>query len=51
MEQIKALYESLLESDELKMFFPKMTGDWEKDKNKFIKLQKGLEGNGINTKG
>lgn len=35
----KELYESLLEADQLKGF----SGDWEKDKNKFIKFQKELE--------
>jgi len=36
----RALYESLLESGEL---FESMTGDWEKDKRGFMKIQQDME--------
>ena len=39
----KALYESLKDVNELSRFMPKMTGDWEKDKKKFIVYQEDLE--------
>jgi hypothetical protein len=38
-KHLKQLYESLLETDQLKG----MSGEWEEDKNKFIKFQKELE--------
>jgi hypothetical protein len=43
MSRFKKLYDSLLETEELKMMFPKMTGVWEKDKENFIKQQQQLE--------
>lgn len=43
MEHYKNLYTALLESGELKMRFPKMTGEWEKDSKTFINKQKDLE--------
>lgn len=36
-EMIKAIYDSLLENDEL---FYGLTGDWEKDRKRFIKMYK-----------
>ena len=38
--EAKIQYDSFLEADELKMFFPSMTGVWEKDKEKFLKSYK-----------
>lgn len=40
MKRFKKLYDCLLESDEL---YSGMTGDWEKDKDRFIREQKELE--------
>lgn len=40
MKRFKKLYECLLESDEL---YSGMTGDWDKDKDRFIREQKELE--------
>lgn len=40
MNRFKKLYDYLLESEEL---HDGMTGDWEKDKKKFIREQKELE--------
>lgn len=40
--RFKNLYKCLLESDELKMF-KGMKGEWEKDKERFIKEQLKLE--------
>lgn len=47
-EQYKALYESLKDANELKRFMPKLSGDWEKDKKKFIAYQEELEKQLIN---
>lgn len=44
----KDLYESLKKENELKRFMPKLSGDWEKDKNKFITYQEDLEKQLIN---
>lgn len=43
MNRYKMLYDSMLESGELKEVSPKMTGDWEKDKKLFIAEQTELE--------
>lgn len=43
MEKYKELYDSFLESGELKRMVPGMKGDWEKDKTRFIKEQQKLE--------
>lgn len=43
MSRFKKLYESMLESGELKEVFSNMKGDWEKDKLKFIREQEELE--------
>jgi len=37
-EEIKPIYDSLLESGDLKTMYSDMTGDWEKDKDKFTRL-------------
>lgn len=42
-ERFRNLYGSLLQTDELFVMFAGMTGDWEKDKNSFVKAQKELE--------
>ena len=42
-ERFRNLYDSLLQTDELFVMFAGMTGEWEKDKNSFIKAQKELE--------
>lgn len=42
-ERFRNLYDSLLQTDELFVMFVGMTGEWEKDKNSFIKTQKELE--------
>ena len=39
----KKLYDTLLESEELHDIFSGMTGEWEKDKVRFTKLQKEME--------
>jgi|GEM_PF-5339930 len=39
----RKLYDTLLETDELKIMFPKFKGDWEHDKKLFIDYQKKLE--------
>ena len=36
-ERFRNLYDSLLQTDELFVMFAGMTGDWEKDKNNFVK--------------
>lgn len=38
------LYNFLLESEELLVFYPELTGDWEKDKKKFIRMFEENEG-------
>lgn len=43
LERFKKLYDSLLECDDLHLMFRGMTGEWEKDKNRFIKLQQEME--------
>ena len=42
-ERFRNLYDSLLQTVELFVMFTGMTGDWEKDKNSFVKAQKELE--------
>lgn len=42
MSRFKQLYDSLLETEDLKLY-GSFTGDWEKDKKKFIQLQTDLE--------
>lgn len=42
-ETFKNLYNCLLESEDLHTLFRGMTGDWEKDKKRFIKEQLKLE--------
>ena len=37
-KEAKLQYDFFLENDELKMFFPSMTGDWETDKSRFLKI-------------
>jgi len=39
----KRLYDTLLETEELYLIFPSLSGDWEKDKTKFIKKQQQTE--------
>lgn len=36
-KELKLVYESLVDSGDLKEMFPSMTGNWEKDKTKFSK--------------
>lgn len=43
MEHYKQLYDNLLHTEELKDMFPKMTGNWDKDKKTFIAEQKEIE--------
>lgn len=43
MSRFKKLYESMLESGELSEVFPLMSGNWEKDKNRFVREQTELE--------
>ena len=47
MLEIKKAYDSMLESGDLELLFPKASGDWEKDKKRFIEIyefnQKTLE--------
>lgn len=42
-ENYKQLYQCLIETEDLHRVFRGLTGDWNKDKNKFIKAQKELE--------
>lgn len=42
-DRFKKIYECLLESEELYIMFPGMSGNWEKDEKNFIKAQKELE--------
>lgn len=35
--EVKKEYEAMLASGDLEILFPSMTGDWEKDKEKFTK--------------
>ena len=39
----KNLYDCLLDSEDLKTIYKGMTGDFEKDKEKFIRFQQDLE--------
>ena len=41
--RFKKLYNYLNKNQELKQLIPNMTGDWGKDKDKFIKYQKDIE--------
>lgn len=43
MDRFKVLYDSMLESGDLSEVFPSMSGEWEKDKKKFIYEQTELE--------
>jgi len=43
MGRYRQLYDSLLESGELKMMFSGMKGNWEIDKDKFIREQEKME--------
>lgn len=43
MDRFKKLYDSMLESGELKQVFRSMTGEWELDEKKFISAQTELE--------
>lgn len=42
-ENYKQLYDCLLQTEDLHRMFRGLSGDWAKDKNKFIKAQKELE--------
>lgn len=42
-ERFKNLYNWMLQKNELSDFLPKATGDWEKDKKKFISFQVEME--------
>lgn len=37
MKEAKKQYDSMLENGDLEILFPNMTGEWKKDKDKFIK--------------
>lgn len=43
MSRYKNLYDTMLESGELKELYRGMTGDWTKDEKKFIQEQQMLE--------
>jgi Leucine-rich repeat (LRR) protein len=43
MTNYKKLYDSLIQSEELLEIFPQLKGNWEKDKEKFIKIQNQME--------
>ena len=43
MGRYRQLYDSLLESGELKMMFSGMKGNWEIDKDKFVREQEKME--------
>lgn len=43
MRDFKKLYDCLLETEELYILFPNLTGVWGKDQKKFIKAQTDLE--------
>lgn len=43
MSRFKKLYESMLKTGELQEVFPLMSGNWEKDKNRFVREQTELE--------
>jgi len=42
-KRFKSLYQWMLQKNELNDFLPKATGDWEKDKTKFINFQMDME--------
>lgn len=42
-KRFKNLYNWMLQKDELNDFLPKATGEWEKDKTKFITFQIEME--------
>lgn len=42
-KRFKNLYTWMKQTGELTDFLPKSTGNWEKDKNKFIKFQQEME--------
>ena len=39
----KNLYQFLKKKEELQQLLPRATGDWEQDKDKFIKIQQEME--------
>ena len=39
-KEAKVQYDFLLDSGDLQMFFPTMSGEWKKDKERFIKQYK-----------
>lgn len=41
--EIKAIYDSLVESDELQTFHPELTGCWETDRLRFTSLYNATE--------
>ena len=43
MDKYKELYDSLLEDDGLHMICRTFTGEWEKDKDRFVKIQKEMD--------
>ena len=43
MSRYKRLYESMSAAGDLKEVFPRLSGEWLKDKDKFIKEQQRLE--------
>ena len=42
-KRFESLYRWMRQKEELNDFLPKATGDWEKDKKKFISFQKEME--------
>lgn len=38
MQKIKKQFDMFVETGELKMLFPGLTGNWDKDKERFMKL-------------
>jgi hypothetical protein len=43
LSDAKAIYQSLLDSDDLLEMFPSLTGDWEADKHEFQRLHSANE--------
>lgn len=43
MDRFRQLYDVLLDSGDLKKLVPQMKGNWEEDKNKFVRFQRELE--------
>lgn len=43
MKRYKRLYDTMMETGELQEIFPSMSGQWEKDKTRFIQQQDELE--------